>query len=80
MTTATHMRTPVGPVPIRPEIQLRLAEMSDREVADAAFQMSARFINPEMYAELVHRGLSGPGVSVGETYRLIEAREQESTQ
>lgn len=65
--------SPVGPVPIRQGIRERLAHMTDREVADKA--LGVRHINPETYAELCHRGLSGPGVTAEMTYQAIAERE-----
>lgn len=71
--TATHMDTPVGPIRIREEVRLEMADMTDREIADRA--LGGRFIDPEFFAELLHRGLSGPGMYAHDTYRIIEGRE-----
>ena len=66
---ATHMPSPVGPIPIRQTVREQMAHMTDRQIADAA--IGGQHINPEMYAELCRRGLSGPGVMAAETYRAI---------
>ena len=71
--TAKYMPTPCGPVPIREHVRQELSEMTDREVADRAF--SGPFIDPESYAELLHRGLSAPGWFHEDTYKEIERRE-----
>jgi len=70
--TATHMPTPCGFMPIRKELRDEMAGMNDRQIAENAF--SGPFIAPEYYAELMHRGLAGPGISREETTRLIEQR------
>lgn len=75
--TAMHMITPVGKLPIREGIRMVLSKMTDREVADAALR-SGPFIDPESYAELCHRGLSGAGIYESDTYELIEKREKEA--
>ena len=51
--TATHMQTPVGPIPIRAAIIEEMAGLSDREIADKA--LGGRFIDPEYFTELLHR-------------------------
>ena len=73
---ARYMRTPIGPVPIREAIVEAQSRMTDRQVADAAF--ASEFIDPEAFAELVHRGLCGPGMFQKDVYRLIEQREAEA--
>jgi len=73
---ATHMQTPIGPLPIRENIAKRLHGMSDREVADETFKSIRGFINPEAFAELCARGLSGPGMYERDTYALINEREK----
>lgn len=75
MKHATHMATPVGAIAISESIAETFKYMSDREIADKALK-SGPFIDPEYYAELLHRGLSGPGMYTEDTYRLIEQREQ----
>lgn len=72
---AKYMATPVGPMPIREHIVNEMALKTDREIADQALK-SGPFIDPEYYAELLHRGLSGPGMMTEDTYRLIEEREK----
>ena len=72
--TATHMPTPCGPMPIRENVRKEMADLSDRQIADRA--LGGRFIDPEYYAELLHRGLSGPGMHKEDTYRLIKERER----
>ena len=72
--SAQYMPTPCGPVPIREHVRKKMAVMSDREIADQA--LGGAFIDPEYYAELLHRGLSGPGMHKEDTYKLIEQREQ----
>lgn len=72
--TATHMPTPCGMVPIREPVRQELSQMTDREVADKALK-SGPFIDPEAYAELLHRGLSAPGWFHDDTYKEIERRE-----
>ena len=57
--TATHMQTPVGPLPIRQGLIERFKTMTDREIADETFR--GGFVNPEAFAELVDRGLCRRG-------------------
>jgi hypothetical protein len=72
--TAKFMKTPVGDMPIRKHVIQAMSKMTDREIADRALR-SGRFIDPEYFAELCHRGLSGPGMFEVDTYELIEKRE-----
>lgn len=72
--TATHMKTPVGDIPIRESIRKEMATMTDRQIADKALR-DAPHINPEYFAELCHRGLCGPGVYRKDVYRMIQERE-----
>lgn len=76
--SAKYMRTPVGPMRIREEIRVRFAGMTDREIADQAIDNGTPFVDPEFYAELCHRGLSGPGWFKADTYREIEKREAQA--
>lgn len=73
--TATHMQTPVGPMPIREGVRESLSKMADREVADAAFD--GPFINPEPFAELCHRGLCFRGDMESDVYQRVALRESE---
>ena len=68
------MPTPVGPMPIRASVVKAMDTMTDREVANKAFE--GPFIDPEHFAELLHRKLSAPGMFEVDTYRLIEDREK----
>ena len=71
---ALKMRTPVGVMPIRDELIDQMSSMTDRQIAEKALD-SGPFIDPEFYAELCNRGLSGPGMHRHDTYRLIHIRE-----
>ncbi len=73
--SATHMKTPIGKIPIRTEIIKEMLKKSDREIAEQALNSSS-FIDPEYYAELCARGLSGPGMKKKDTYALINAKEK----
>ena len=68
------MITPIVNIPIREGIIKDMEGQTDRQIADKIF--SAPFIDPEYYSELMDRGLSGPGVSIEETYRRINEREK----
>lgn len=70
---ATHMQTPVGPLPIRRGLIERFETMTDREIADDTFR--GGFINPEAFAELVDRGLCKRGDFEADVYRRIERNE-----
>lgn len=72
--SATHMQTPVGPLPIRRHLVERFKTMTDREIADETF--SGGFINPEAFAELVDRGLCFRGDFEQDVYRRIERAEK----
>lgn len=62
---AKTMPTPVGYMPIRKNVILEMQNMSDRKIADHVFD--GVFIDPEYYAELLHRKLSGPGMRQADT-------------
>ena len=70
---ATHMQTPVGPLPIRKGLVERFATMTDREIADETFKSQPGFINPEAFAELVDRGRRGDFEA--DVYQRIESRD-----
>lgn len=72
---ATHIQTPIGPIAIHPSAAAKLHAMTDREVAAQAFESVPGFIDPEALAELVDRGLAGPGMFMADIYRRIEVRE-----
>ncbi len=60
-------------VMIREHVRKAHAEMTDRDVACQAF--AGPFIDPEAYAELMHRGLAGPGMSEADTWARVAERE-----
>ena len=72
--SATHMQSPIGPLPIRRHVIKEMEGKTDREIADGTFVNG--FIDPEYFAELCHRGLSGPGWFQKDTYTEIERREK----
>lgn len=71
---ATHMQTPVGPLPIRKHLAERFLTMTDREIADETFR--GGFINPEAFAELVDRGLCFRGDREADVYARIDCLER----
>ena len=71
---ATHMQTPIGPLPIRRHLAERFASMTDLEIADETFKSQPGFINPEAFAELVDRGLCRRGDFEADVYRRISER------
>jgi len=70
---AKYYPSPIGNMPIRDHIIKEMANKTDREIADKVFD--SPFIDPEYYAELMSRGLSGPGVFKEVTYKRIKDRE-----
>lgn len=71
--SASTMRTPVGPMPIRPEVIEEMAAKTDLQIANEALK-SGPFVNPEYYSELCDRGLSGPGMTTEDTMEKIFQR------
>jgi len=70
---AEYFNSPSGLMPIRQSIQDSFEEMTDRDVANKAF--GETYADPEYLAELVHRNLSGIGVSRKETMTRIDLKE-----
>lgn len=74
---ATHIKTPVGPLPIRRHVIERFASMTDREIVDETFKSIPGFINPEAFAELVDRGLCHRGDFESDVDRRLAVRDHE---
>ena len=57
MKPATHMQTPVGPMPIPEWARRDFERMSDDQIRKQALDNGTPFIDPMAFAEMLHRGM-----------------------